>query len=180
MHPRVRPRAFGIRGDSAALRSSWTFLGVAGFLVWGIPMGIMIAGLFAKAWRREQFPLTGRLWRGVLWFALYLVMIGFRDRIAFGGDHHAGMRVVRFLLSLIRCGSFWSVTPALLVRDGGRGTPIPDARRPRGGWSSTASCYPSARVGSSRRCSQAGRNSARSVLRWHCLRGAGAVGTGGW
>lgn len=120
----VHPASDHVRsafGDSAALRSSWTFVGVAGFLVWGIPMGIMIAGLFAKAWRRDQFPLTGRLWRGVLWFALYLVMIGVRDRIAFGGDHHAGMRVVRFLSSLIPVWVFWSVTPALLVRDGGRG-----------------------------------------------------------
>ena len=108
-------------GDSSALRSSWTFLGVAGFLVWGIPMGIMIAGIFAKAWRREQFGLTGRLWRGVVWFALYLVMIGLRDRIAFGGDHHAGLRMLRFAASLLPVWIFWSLTPALLVREGGRG-----------------------------------------------------------
>ncbi len=37
--------------------------GVAGFLVWGIPMSITIAGIFAKAWRREQFGLGGRLLR---------------------------------------------------------------------------------------------------------------------
>lgn len=120
----VRPASDHVRaafGDSAALKSSWTFLGVAGFLVWGIPMGIMIAGIFAKAWRREQFGLGARLWRGVAWFALYLVMIGLRDRIAFGGDHHAGMRIVRFMLSLLPVWIFWSLTPALLVRDGGRG-----------------------------------------------------------
>jgi hypothetical protein len=34
-------------GHSSTLKSSWTFLGVAGFLIWGIPMGIMIAGIFA-------------------------------------------------------------------------------------------------------------------------------------
>jgi hypothetical protein len=108
-------------GHSSALKSSWTFFGVAGFLVWGIPMGIMIAGIFAKAWRREQFGLLGRLWRGVVWFALYLLMIGLRDRIGFGGHHHAGMRTVRIVLSLIPVWIFWSLTPALLVRDGGRG-----------------------------------------------------------
>lgn len=108
-------------GHSSALKSSWTFFGVAGFLIWGIPMGIMIAGIFAKAWRREQFGLFGRLWRGVAWFALYLLMIGLRDRIGFGGQHHAGMRIVRVVLSLIPVWIFWSLTPALLVRDGGRG-----------------------------------------------------------
>jgi hypothetical protein len=120
----VRPASDHVReafGHSSALKSSWTFLGLAGFLIWGIPMGIMIAGIFAKAWRREQFGLRGRLWRGVVWFALYLVMIGMRDRIAFGGDHHTGMRVVRVALSLLPVWIFWSLTPALLVRDGGRG-----------------------------------------------------------
>jgi hypothetical protein len=120
----VRPEADHVRsafGHSSALKSSWTFLGVAGFLIWGIPMGIMIAGIFAKAWRREQFGLMGRLWRGVAWFALYLTMTGLRDRIAFGGDHHAGMRMLRFATSLLPVFVFWSLTPALLVRDGGRG-----------------------------------------------------------
>jgi len=41
-------------GTSAGLRSSWTIIGVAGFLVWGIPMSITIAGIFAGAWRRER------------------------------------------------------------------------------------------------------------------------------
>jgi hypothetical protein len=120
----VRPASDHVRsafGHSSALRSSWTFIGVAGFLIWGIPMGIMIAGIFAKAWRREQFGLLSRLWRGVVWFALYLTMIGLRDRIAFGGDHHTGMRILRIVLSLIPVWIFWSLTPALLVRDGGRG-----------------------------------------------------------
>ena len=72
-------------GHSSGLRSSWTFFGVAGFLVWGIPMSITIAGVFAKAWRRRQFGLSGKLWRGVAWFALYLMMITVRERIAFGG-----------------------------------------------------------------------------------------------
>ena len=50
-------------GDSSAFRSSWTFIGVAGFLLWGIPMSITSAGIFAKAWRREQFGLGQRLLR---------------------------------------------------------------------------------------------------------------------
>ena len=50
-------------GDSSGFRSGWTFVGVGGFLVWGIPMSITIAGIFAKAWRREQFGLAQRLLR---------------------------------------------------------------------------------------------------------------------
>jgi hypothetical protein len=108
-------------GHSSGLRSEWTFLGVAGFLVWGIPMSITIAGIFAKAWRRAPFGMVGKLWRGALWFALYLTMITCRDRIAFGGDHHAVLRLVRFIASLAPVWVFWSVTPVLLVRGGGRG-----------------------------------------------------------
>ena len=107
-------------GHSSGLRSSWTVVGVAGFLIWVIPMGTTIAGIFAKAWRREQFGLAGRVWRGVAWFTLYLTMIGLRERIAFGGDHHGILRVLRFAASLIPVWIFWSSTPMLLVRDGAR------------------------------------------------------------
>ena len=82
-------------GASAGLRSSWTIIGVAGFLAWGIPMSITIAGIFARAWRREQFRLGQRLLRGATWFGIYLVMIGSRERIAFAGDH---IHVTRMLL----------------------------------------------------------------------------------
>jgi hypothetical protein len=83
-------------GTSSGLRSSWTIIGVAGFLVWGIPMSITIAGIFARAWRREQFGLSQRLLRGATWFVLYLTMIGFRERIGFAGDHTGAMRVLLF------------------------------------------------------------------------------------
>lgn len=108
-------------GHASHLRSSWTVIGVAGFLVWGIPMSITIAGIFAKAWRRPQLGLIGKLWRGVMWFALYLVMIAVRERIGFGGHHHHAMRTLRFVASLVPVWIFWSITPALLVRGGGRG-----------------------------------------------------------
>jgi hypothetical protein len=108
-------------GDSSAFRSSWTFIGVAGFLVWGIPMSITIAGIFAKAWRREQFGLSQRLLRGATWFVLYLTVITLRGRIALGGDHTGAIRVLLFLAALVPVWIFWSLTPVLLVRDGGRG-----------------------------------------------------------
>ncbi|WP_019970658.1 hypothetical protein [Mycobacterium sp. 141] len=108
-------------GESSAFRSSWTFIGVAGFLVWGIPMSITIAGIFAKAWRREQFGLGQRLLRGVTWFVLYLIMLATRELIAIDHDHPGSFRPLLFLVALVPVWIFWSLTPVLLVRDGGRG-----------------------------------------------------------
>ena len=112
-------------GDSSGFRSGWTFLGVGGFLVWGIPMSITIAGIFAKAWRREQFGLGQRLLRGATWFVLYLTTIGIHERIALGVAEHHGVsgatKVLLFAISLLPVWLFWSLTPVLLVRNGGRG-----------------------------------------------------------
>jgi hypothetical protein len=44
-----------------------------------------------------------------------------RERIGFGGHHHHAMRTLRFVASLVPVWIFWSLTPALLVRGGGRG-----------------------------------------------------------
>ena len=57
-------------GTSDALRSSWTVVGLAGFLIWGIPMALTVAGMFGKAWQREPFSLGQRLGRGAAWFVL--------------------------------------------------------------------------------------------------------------
>ena len=111
----------GAFGDSAGLRSKWTFLGVAAFLVWGIPMSVTVAGMFAKAWHREQFGFGQRLARGSLWFALYLTMIVLRERIAFGSAPTGVAQVLLLAASLIPVWVFWSLTPVILVRDGGHG-----------------------------------------------------------
>jgi hypothetical protein len=108
-------------GTSEALKSSWTVVGLAGFLIWGIPMAITVAGMFAKAWQREPFSLGERLWRGTAWFVLYLVTLAVRERIGFGVTPHVGSQIVFFLLSLVPVWLFWTVTPVLLVRDGARG-----------------------------------------------------------
>ena len=120
----VQPRSDRVRiafGDSAGLRSAWSFLGVAGFLVWGIPMSMTIAAIFARAWRRAELPLVGRVIRGSAWFALYLGMIACRERIAFGGHHSHPVRLLLFAVALVPVWLFWSLTPVLLVRHGGRG-----------------------------------------------------------
>src|SRR6476646_11637857 len=80
-------------GSSKALQSSWTVIGLAGWLIWGIPMAITVAGMFAKAWRREQFTVQQRLGRGAAWFVLYLTMLILRERIAFGLSREPGPQI---------------------------------------------------------------------------------------
>jgi len=111
----------GAFGDTAKLRSYWTAVGVAAFLVWGIPMSIMVASMFAKAWQREQFGLSQRLVRGALWFLLYLTMVGVRERTAFGAQYAGATQILMFTLALVPVWVFWSLTPVVLVRDGGHG-----------------------------------------------------------
>jgi hypothetical protein len=121
LHSPLSDRVRDAFGAASGLKSSWTIIGVAGFLVWGIPMSITIAGIFAKAWRRQQFGLIERTLRGGTWFFLYLAMIGIRERIAFAGEHIGATRVLLFAVALVPVWVFWSFTPLLLVRDGGRG-----------------------------------------------------------
>jgi uncharacterized BrkB/YihY/UPF0761 family membrane protein len=109
-------------GTSSGLHSTWTIIGVASFLVWGIPMAISIAGMYAKAWRREQFGLGQRLWRGIGWFVLYLGTIVSRQSIH-AIDHDTWqMSALILVAGLAPVWVFWSLTPIILVRDGGRGT----------------------------------------------------------
>ena len=120
VHP-TSDRVRGAFGDSSGLRSSWTFIGVAGFAVWGVPMAVAIAGIFARAWRRAPLDLVPRVVRGSVWFILYLAVMACRERIAFGADHPGLSRVLFFTAALVPVFIFWSLTPILLVRDGGSG-----------------------------------------------------------
>jgi hypothetical protein len=118
------PRSDVVRlafGEAAGLKTSWSLLGVAGFLLWGIPMSMTIAAIFAKAWRRAELPLIQRVFRGSIWFILYLAMVVGRERITFSGDHSHGVRVLLFVVALVPVWVFWSLTPVLLIRQGGRG-----------------------------------------------------------
>ena len=120
----VHPTSDRVRiafGDSSGVKDNWTLIGVAGFLIWGVPMSITVAGIFARAYRRAPLGLVGRVLRGSLWFVLYLGMVVARERITFGGDHTGPTRVALFLVAMIPVWIFWSLTPVVLVRDGGRG-----------------------------------------------------------
>jgi hypothetical protein len=108
-------------GTPSGIRYLWTFLGLGPFLVWGIPMSIKVATIFAQAWHRPQFGMAEKLGRGATWFVLYLAIMTAHERIAFGGQHEAAVRAALLIVSLVPVWIFWSLTPKLLVRDGGRG-----------------------------------------------------------
>ena len=107
-------------GASSGLRSTWTVLGIAGFLVWGIPMSITVASMFAVAWRRGQFSLRARLWRGGVWFISYLMVLALQAPVV--GHHHPALERVEFAApDIVVIWLFWTLSPVLLVRDGWRG-----------------------------------------------------------
>ena len=108
-------------GTPSGVRYVWTFLGLAPFLACGIPMSIKVATIFAQAWRRQQFGMAEKLGRGATWFVLYLGIMTAHERIGFAGQHEAGVRAALLVVSLVPVWIFWSLTPLLLVRDGGRG-----------------------------------------------------------
>jgi hypothetical protein len=121
LHPPLDDRVREAFGSASALQSIWSFVGLAGFLMAGIPMSITVAEMFARAWRREQFGMAEKLVRGATWFALYLGTMFAREQIGFAGQHGAATHVALLVAALIPQWAFWSITPALLVRDGGRG-----------------------------------------------------------
>jgi hypothetical protein len=107
-------------GSASGLRSTWTIVGVAGFLVWGIPMAITVAAMYARAWQREPFGLGGKLWRGGVWFIVYLASQSARSA-AMGAGHVGLARAAIVLVDVVVLWLFWSLTPVLLVRHGAHG-----------------------------------------------------------
>jgi hypothetical protein len=108
-------------GAASGVQYVWTFLGLGAFLFWGIPMSIRITTIFTEAWRRQQFGMAEKLGRGAAWFVLYLATMTAHERIGFAGQHEAGVRAALLVASLVPVCLFWSLTPMLLVRNGGRG-----------------------------------------------------------
>ncbi len=108
-------------GTSAGIHGVWSVVGLASFLIWGIPMSITIATMFARAWRREQFGFAAKLGRGTSWFLLYLATMAARERIGFGITSSGGGHLLFLVAALVPTWIFWSLTPPILVRAGGRG-----------------------------------------------------------
>ncbi len=107
-------------GTAGGLESTWTVFGLASFLVWGIPMSITVARMYARAWRREPFPIGQTIARGATWFLLYLVTMIGRQEITLAGDRTTGWHVLALIGALVCVWIFWSLSPILLVRDGSR------------------------------------------------------------
>jgi hypothetical protein len=107
--------------SASGLSGTWTILGMAGWLVWGIPMSLTVSSMFSLAWVRDPFPIGSRIWRGILWFVLYLAMMSATERLAFAASHTTSSRVLLWTVGLVPCWIFWSATPVLLVRDGAKG-----------------------------------------------------------
>lgn len=107
-------------GTTASLRSTWTAVGLASFLFWGIPMSSQVAKTFARAFRRERFPFWTEVWRGAAWFVLFLVAQIGTVAISTGHPRTIGGLLMNGL-GLIPSFLLWSVTPVVLVRNGGAG-----------------------------------------------------------
>jgi len=110
----------GLFGDSADLRSTWTFLGLAGFLFWGIPMSSQVAKTYARAFRRERWPFWTEVWRGSVWFVMlltsYVLTLALQRNLGITG----GMRFWN-VLAWIPAFLLWSTSPLVLVRNGTNG-----------------------------------------------------------
>jgi hypothetical protein len=101
-------------GAASGLASTWTLVSMAGFLVWGIPMSLTVARMFATAWLRPQYSIGQRLWRGTLWFSMYLVAQGVIDMVMLV-DVPAYLLVVKWGVAFAASMVFWGLSPVLLV-----------------------------------------------------------------
>jgi hypothetical protein len=101
-------------GAASGLASTWTLVSMAGFLVWGIPMSLTVARMFATAWLRPQYSIGQRLWRGTLWFCMYLAAQGVIDMVMLV-DVPAYLLVVKWGVSFAASMVFWGLSPVLLV-----------------------------------------------------------------
>jgi hypothetical protein len=101
-------------GSAAGLEQVWTVTGLAAFLIWGIPMSLTVVRMFAMAWGRAVPSLLQRLWRGALWFGLYLVDVAATEGILLLSVPRAAIPalvVAALAVSIV----FWGITPVLLV-----------------------------------------------------------------
>ena len=111
----------GLFGTGASLKSTWTVVGLASFLVWGIPMSSQVAKTFARAWRRERFAF---LRGGVARRAVVLPV----PRHPGAPASRLGSRHVAWVPPIVfhrprpaAVFVLWSATPAILVRNGANG-----------------------------------------------------------
>lgn len=103
-------------GTGASLRSTWSVVGLASFLFWGIPMSSQVAKVFGRAFRRQRYPFWGEVWRGTMWFVLFLVSQALTLALSVSRPHNV-TDVALNVAGLVPSFLLWSVTPVILVRD---------------------------------------------------------------
>ena len=103
-------------GTGASLKSIWTVFGLGSFLFWGIPMSSQVAKTFGRAFRRRRFSFGREVWRGTVWFVLFLVTQALTLQVSIGNPDTVA-EVAMNLLGLLPSFLLWSVTPVILVRD---------------------------------------------------------------
>ncbi|WP_367337144.1 hypothetical protein [Phycicoccus sp.] len=102
-------------GSMSGTQTWWTVMGLAGFLIWGVPMALTVSKMYAAAWQRPELPTMTRLWRGALWFALYLPTMFVSERLGMAGRASEIGEWLPFTISLLPPLLFWSLTPVLLL-----------------------------------------------------------------
>jgi len=116
LHGAKAEQVHGLFGTGASLKSTWTVVGLASFLFWGIPMSSQVAKTFGRAFRRERYPFWGEVWRGTVWFVLFLVTESISVTMSTTRPDSV-TEILRNIVALIPPFLLWSITPVILVRD---------------------------------------------------------------
>jgi hypothetical protein len=83
-------------------------------------MSSQVAKTYARAYRRERWPFWTEVWRGTLWFVVFLGT----QAVTLAIVRHQSMIILRILMNLalvIPSFILWSLSPVILVRHGGAG-----------------------------------------------------------
>jgi len=103
-------------GTGASIRSVWTVAGLAGFLVWGIPMSAQVAKVWARAFQRERFAFWSEVWRGAAWFVV--LMVSQSIGLGFVREPTSVVGFLVNLLSFVPGFLLWAISPTILIRNG--------------------------------------------------------------
>jgi hypothetical protein len=101
-------------GRASGIEQVWNPIGLASFLVWGIPMSLTVGRMFAAAWQRPQYSAVQRIWRGVAWFLIYLFVAFVNEELLLISDRALAQPPL-FLGALLVSMCFWGLTPTILV-----------------------------------------------------------------
>ena len=100
----------------AAYSDPW---GLLGWAIWGIPMALTVAKVFAKAWTMPEPGFWTQVWRGTAWFLLYMAATVCSDVIEMSSRHLLPHGPVAYfggmLVGLLPLVILWAASHPLLV-----------------------------------------------------------------